>query len=105
MPKVGKKHYPCTHAGRRAAIEEAKKQGLKVEYTESTYESISKLMFEAREKIKDVPNIEEIKEKARGASKGAKAEGRAASNKARSSGASRSQSYRVYLTTVANSRT
>ena len=48
MPKVGKKHYPYTHAGRRAAKEEAKKQGLKVEYTESTYESIIKLLFEKK---------------------------------------------------------
>ena len=59
MPKVGKKHYPYTHAGRRAAKEEAKKRGLKVEYTESTYESISKLMFEA--KIKDVPFLKNSK--------------------------------------------
>tara|TARA_R110000824_G_scaffold319063_1_gene506176 strand:- start:203 stop:493 length:291 start_codon:yes stop_codon:yes gene_type:complete len=50
MPKVGKKHYPYTHAGRRAAKESAKKQGLKVEYTESTYESISKLLFEVTKK-------------------------------------------------------
>ena len=50
MPKVGKKHYPYTHAGRRADKEAAKKQGLKVEYTESTYESISKLMFEVTKK-------------------------------------------------------
>jgi len=50
MPKVGKKHYPYTHAGRRAAKEAAKKQGLKVEYTESTYENISKLMFEVTKK-------------------------------------------------------
>ncbi len=35
MPKVGKKHYPYTHAGKRAAKEAAKKQGLKVEYTEN----------------------------------------------------------------------
>ena len=48
MPKVGKKHYPYTHAGRRAAKEDAQEQGLKVEYTESTYESISKLLFEKR---------------------------------------------------------
>ena len=50
MPKVGKKHYPYTHAGRRAAKEEAKKQGLRVEYTENTYESISKLLFEVTKK-------------------------------------------------------
>jgi hypothetical protein len=48
MPKVGKKHYPYTHAGRRAAKEAAKKKGKKVQYTESTYERISKLMFEAK---------------------------------------------------------
>ena len=47
MPKVGKKHYPYTHAGRRAAKEAAKKKGLKVEYTESTYERIAKLLGEA----------------------------------------------------------
>ena len=78
MPKVGKKHYPYTHAGRRAAKEAAKKQGLKVEYMESTYESISKLMFEA--KIKEVPDIDKIRSRARGASEKAKAEGRVASN-------------------------
>jgi len=48
MPKVGKKHYPYTHAGRRAAKAAAKKKGLKVEYTESTYESIIKLLFERK---------------------------------------------------------
>jgi len=50
MPKVGKKHYPYTHAGRRAAKEAAKKKGKKVQYTESTYENISKLMFEVTKK-------------------------------------------------------
>ena len=49
MPKVGKKHYPYTHAGRRAAKEDAKKKGKKVRYTESTYESIIKLLFEKKE--------------------------------------------------------
>ena len=48
MPKVGKKHYPYTRAGRRAAKAAAKKKGLKVEYTESTYESIIKLLFEKK---------------------------------------------------------
>ena len=52
MPKVGKKHYPYTHAGRRAAKEAAKKKGLKVEYTENTYERIAKLMFEGTNKEK-----------------------------------------------------
>jgi len=50
MPKVGKKHYPYTHAGKRAAKEAAKKQGLKVEYTENTYERLAKLMFEVTKK-------------------------------------------------------
>ncbi len=50
MPKVGKKHFAYSHAGRRAAKEYAKKHGLKVEYTESTYENISKLMFEVTKK-------------------------------------------------------
>ena len=50
MPKVGKKHYPYSHAGRRAAKEAAKKSGSKVQYTESTYERISKLMFERRKR-------------------------------------------------------
>jgi DNA invertase Pin-like site-specific DNA recombinase len=49
MPKVGKKHYPYTHAGRRAAKDAAKKKGKKVRYTESTYERIIKLLFERRE--------------------------------------------------------
>ena len=52
MPKVGKKHYPYTHAGRRAAKEAAKKKELKVEYTENTYECMAKLMFEATNKEK-----------------------------------------------------
>jgi len=50
MPKVGKKHYPYTHAGRRAAKAAAKKKGLKVEYTENTYERMVKLIFEKRRK-------------------------------------------------------
>ena len=50
MPKVGKKHYPYTHAGRRAAKEAAKKKGKKVKYTESTYNSMAKLMFEVTKK-------------------------------------------------------
>jgi len=48
MPKVGKKHYPYTHAGRRAAKAAAKKKGKKVRYTESTYERIIKLLFEKK---------------------------------------------------------
>jgi hypothetical protein len=50
MPKVGKKHYPYTHAGRRAAKAAAKKKGKKVRYTESTYERIANLIFEIRRK-------------------------------------------------------
>ena len=46
MPKVGKKHYPYTHAGRRAAKAAAKKKGKKVRYTEGTYERMSHLIFE-----------------------------------------------------------
>jgi len=52
MPKVGKKHYPYTHAGRRAAKEAAKKKGKKVQYTESTYKRIANLLFEAKKKKK-----------------------------------------------------
>jgi DNA helicase IV len=46
MPKVGKKHYPYTRAGRRAAKAAAKKKGKKVRYTENTYERMAELMFE-----------------------------------------------------------
>ena len=55
MPKVGKKHYPYTHAGRRAAKAAAKKKGKKVRYTESTYECMAKLIFEAKKKKKKKP--------------------------------------------------
>ena len=51
MPKVGKKHYPYTHAGRRAAKEAANKSGSKVSYTESTYGRMTKLLFEKRRKL------------------------------------------------------
>tara|TARA_R110002051_G_scaffold65293_1_gene118532 strand:- start:342 stop:659 length:318 start_codon:yes stop_codon:yes gene_type:complete len=104
MPKVGKKHYPYTHAGRRAAKEAAKKQGLKVEYTESTYESISKLLFEAGERINDVPDIKRIRARVRGASPEAKEQGKKASNKARSEGSSRLSAYRIGLHVTANSK-
>jgi len=30
MPKVGKKHYPYTKAGKKAAVRDAKKRGMKV---------------------------------------------------------------------------
>jgi hypothetical protein len=35
MPKVGKKHYPYTKAGKKAADKDAKKRGMKAERKKS----------------------------------------------------------------------
>lgn len=37
MPKVGKKSYPYTKAGKKAAAKEAKKRGKKVTRKKSSY--------------------------------------------------------------------
>ena len=54
MPTVGKgknrKIYQYNPAGERAARKDARRRGLQVEYTESTYERMAKLIFEIRRK-------------------------------------------------------
>jgi len=50
MPYINGRKVPYNERG-KAMARAAKKRGQKVSYTESTYESILKLMFEAKKRI------------------------------------------------------